>query len=59
MEHLSGLVEADTSGSGCKISDTGMEYTDGQMEEYITDNGKSIRGMASDILNMLMAELYI
>ncbi len=53
MEHLIGLVEADTSGSTCRISDTGMEYTDGQMEKYIMDSGKRIRGMVTDIRGIL------
>ncbi len=38
MEHMSGLVEADTSVSGCRVTSTGMEYSDGQMEMYIKDN---------------------
>jgi hypothetical protein len=54
MEHLSGLVEADTSGSTCRISDTGMEYTDGQMEESIMDSGNRIRRMVTDIIRVLM-----
>ena len=42
MEHLSMLMDIDTSGSGCRISNTGMEYTDGQMEESIMDSGNRI-----------------
>ena len=38
MEQWRGLVEADTSGNGCRISNTAMEYSDGQMEEYTMDN---------------------
>jgi hypothetical protein len=38
MEHMSMLMETDTSGSGCRISNTAMEYSDGQMEEYTMDN---------------------
>jgi hypothetical protein len=37
MEHISMLVERDTSGNTCRMTCTGMEYTDGQMEEYIVD----------------------
>jgi hypothetical protein len=55
MEHLSGLVEADTSGSGCRVSDTGMQYTDGLMEQYIMDSGKRITRTVTDIRRMLMA----
>ena len=29
MEHLSGLVEADTLGSTCRMSNTAMEYSHG------------------------------
>ncbi len=50
MEHMSMLLETDTSGSGCRISNTGMEYTDGQMEQSIMDSGKRIRRMVMDIL---------
>jgi hypothetical protein len=54
MEHLRRLMERDTSGSGCRISDTGMEYTDGQMEESIMDSGNRIRWMVTDIIRVLM-----
>jgi hypothetical protein len=37
MGHLSMLVETNTSGNGCRISNTAMEYSDGQMEEYTMD----------------------
>jgi hypothetical protein len=49
MEHLSGLVEADTSGISWMISNTGMEYTDGLMDKYITESTNRIRKMAKDI----------
>jgi hypothetical protein len=32
------------------MSSTGMEYSDGLVEEYIMDSGKSIRGMVTDII---------
>ena len=54
LEHLSGLMERDTSGSTCRISDTGMEYTDGQMEESIMDSGNRIIAMVTDILRVSM-----
>ncbi len=54
MEHLSGLMEVDTSGSTFRVSDTGMEYTDGQMEESIMDSGNRITMMVTDILRVLM-----
>ena len=44
-------METDTSGNTVMIRDTGMEYTDGLMEKYITEStnkvikkGKDIRG---------------
>ena len=49
MEHLSMLMETDTSGSGCRISNTAMEYTDITVEVYTMDNGNKIRKMAMDI----------
>ena len=56
MEHMSGLVEADTSGSACRLSNTGMEYSDGQMEEYIMDSTKRISVMVTDTQEILMAQ---
>ena len=55
MEQLSMLMERDTSGNGCRISNTGMEYSDGQMEEFTMDNGNKIREMAMDIKGGQMA----
>jgi hypothetical protein len=48
MEHMSGLVEADTSGNACRVKNTAMEYKDGQMEQYTMDNGNKIIKMAMD-----------
>ncbi len=42
MEHMSGLMEGDTLGSSCRISNTAMEYSHGQVEMYIKDNGNMI-----------------
>ena len=36
------LVETDTSGSGCRVSNTAMEYSNGQVELYIKDNSNKI-----------------
>jgi hypothetical protein len=55
MEQVRLLMERDTSGNGCRISNTGMEYTDGQMEEYTMDNGNKMRKMAMDIKGGQMA----
>ncbi len=49
MEHMSGLVEVDTLGSGCRVSNTAMEYSDGQMERYIKDNSNRIKQKVMDI----------
>jgi hypothetical protein len=55
MEYMIMIAERDTSGNGCRKTDTGMEYTDGQMERYIMDNGNRIIKMAMDIKEMQMA----
>jgi hypothetical protein len=55
MEHMSLLMETVISGSVCRVKCTGMEYTDGQMEENIMDSGKSIRGRVTDIGRVVMA----
>ena len=39
MEQLSGLVEADISGNGCRVTCTAMEYADITVEMYTMDNG--------------------
>ena len=49
MEHLSGLVEADTSGNTCRVICTAMEYTDITVEMYTMDEGNKISKMAMDI----------
>jgi hypothetical protein len=38
MEHLSMLMETDTWGNTCRVANTGMEYTEIQMEMYTMDN---------------------
>jgi hypothetical protein len=55
MQHISILVEADTSVSGCRVTSTGMEYSDGQMERFIKDNSNKIKEMVMDITGGLMA----
>ena len=59
MEHLSGQLERDTSGSGCRVSDAVMEFTDSQMEESIMDSGNRIRGMVTDFIRVSMEWLII
>jgi len=43
MEQKSGLMDTDTLGSTCRMSNTAMEYSHGQMELYTEDNGFKIR----------------
>jgi hypothetical protein len=38
MEYMILKMEGDTSGNGCRVTVTGMEYSDGQVERYIMDN---------------------
>jgi hypothetical protein len=59
MEHESGLEEVDISGSGCRVTCTGMEYSDGKMEENILDSRKRIRLMVMDISRILLAQNII
>ena len=49
MEQERVLLEADTLGNTVKIRETGMEYTDGLMEKYITESTKRVNIMAKDI----------
>ena len=49
MEQMSGLMETDLSENTCRGTDTGTEYTDGQMEEYIMENKNRVKMMATDI----------
>ncbi len=55
MEHLSGLMERDTLGSGCRMTNTGMEYSDGQLEMYIKDNSNKIKEKVMHITGGQMA----
>jgi hypothetical protein len=38
MEQMSMLMERDTSGNGCSVSNTAMEFTDITVEMYTMDN---------------------
>ena len=42
-------METDTSGNGCRMTCTAMEYTDGEMEIYTMDSGNKRREMVMDI----------
>jgi hypothetical protein len=55
MEHVSGLMEGDTLGSGCRMQSTGMEYPEGHMEVYIKDNKNKIKEKVMDIKGMQVA----
>jgi hypothetical protein len=50
MDHFTMLEETDTRGKRSRIRVTGMEYTDGQMEEYIMGNSNRIRMMVMAII---------
>ena len=56
MEYMIMMMETDTSGNTCRIACTGMEYSDGQMEEYIMDNGNRKKEMAMDMKEMQKAQ---
>jgi hypothetical protein len=55
MEYMIMMMETDTSGNTCRVYHTGMEYSDGQVEQYIMVNGNRIIKMAMDIIEMQMA----
>ncbi len=50
------LMVTDTWGNSCRMKDMVMEYTDGQMEEYIVDNSKRVTVMAMDTKGSLMEQ---
>ena len=49
MEQQRVLVEADTSGNTVIIRNTGMEYSDGLVGQYITESTKRVSMMVKDI----------
>jgi urate oxidase len=56
MEHMSLLVETDTLANTCRLTFTGMEYSDGQVEEYIKDNGHRVKEKVMHITSLMMAQ---
>ena len=50
MDHITALMEGDTRGNTSRVKVTGMEYTDGQMEQYIMGNKNRIRWMVIAII---------
>jgi hypothetical protein len=56
MEHLSLLMETDTLGNSCRVANTGMEYSDGQMEKYIKDNGHGVIEKVMHTTRFMMAQ---
>jgi hypothetical protein len=56
MEYMILMMETDTSGNTCRVNRTGMEYSDGQVEQYIMDNGNRIKEMAMHITEIQMAQ---
>jgi hypothetical protein len=55
MDHFIMLVDRDTRGNSSRVSCTGMEYIDGQMEEYIMGNTNRIRRMVMAIIGFHLA----
>jgi hypothetical protein len=55
MDHFTALMEGDTRGNTSRVTVTGMEYTDGQMEEYIMGNKNRIRLMVMATLGFHLA----
>jgi hypothetical protein len=54
MDH-SGEMDRDTRGNSRRVTGTGMEYTDGQKEQYIMGNTNRIRVMVMAILGIHLA----
>jgi hypothetical protein len=50
MDHITGQVGRDTRGNRSRVSNVGMEYTDGQVDPYIMGNTNRIREMVMAIL---------
>jgi hypothetical protein len=59
MEYIIMMVEIDTSGNGFRVTNTGMEYSDGQMDQYIMDKINRIKEMAMDITEMQKAKIIM
>ncbi len=55
MEQASGLVGRDTRGNTRRGRDTGMEYTHGQVEDCIMENGNRTREMVMAVTGIRMA----
>jgi hypothetical protein len=55
MEQMSGLMEGDISGSGCRVKCAGMEYSDGLLKVFIMDSGKRKSKMVMVIGRRVMA----
>jgi hypothetical protein len=56
MEHMRKLMETDTLGNSCRMSNTGMEYSDGQMDKYIKDNGHRVKEKVMHITRLIMTQ---
>jgi hypothetical protein len=55
MDHITGQVDRDTRGNGSRRRVTGMEYTDGQVEQYIMGNTNRIRKIVMAIIGIHLA----
>ena len=56
MEHMSGLVEADTLDNTCRETDSDMEFTDRQVELYNKDNINRVNKKVMVYPGILMAQ---
>ena len=52
MDHFTALMEGDTRGNTSRVTVTGTEYKDGQMEMYIMGNTNMIRKMVMAIIGI-------
>jgi hypothetical protein len=55
MDQLTGMMERDTRGNSSRVSGTGMEYTDCQVEEYIMGSSNRARVMVMGIIGFHLA----
>ena len=55
MEQWRVVMETDTSGNSVMILNMGMEYTDMQVGQYITESGNRVIKMDKDITGGQMA----
>jgi hypothetical protein len=55
MDHFTGLMDRDTRGNTSRIRVTGMEYANGQMDQYIMGNTNREIKMVKAIIGFHLA----